>query len=117
MTRKGLTAFFLFMAMVLGVRCRKTTLFAPKGFVAEGILIGPDARTGLCEGGLFLKINGYPNPNDPINGYYDIGTLPSGFRLDPGLKYPIHTWIDWHISPKCFGNYVDITRIQIIDPR
>jgi hypothetical protein len=76
-------------------------------------IIGGDPRMSVCAGGTFIKIDGHPNPNDPTHGYYDIDSTPSTFSL-MHLKYPTRVRLDWHISPKCYGNYVDITRIEII---
>ncbi len=73
-------------------------------------IIGADPRMGPCEGGTYIKIDGHPNSNDTFNGYFDIGDMPS-FTID---RFPIRVKIDWNISPKCFGNYVNISRIERI---
>jgi len=72
-------------------------------------IVGSDSRVGVCTGGTFIKIDGHPNPNDPENGYFDIGNINSSLRMD---TFPIKVEIDWKISSKCFGNYVDISRIK-----
>ena len=75
------------------------------------IIVGPDPRMGVCTGGTFIKIDSYPNPNDPENGYFDIGNITPSFKIN---TFPIIVEIDWKISSKCSGNYVDISRIKKI---
>lgn len=74
-------------------------------------IVGYDPRMGVCTGGTFIKIDGHANPNDPINGYFDIDSITPSFKIN---SYPIKVEIDWKISSKCFGNYVDISRIKRI---
>jgi hypothetical protein len=74
-------------------------------------IVGYDARMGMCTGGTFIKIDGHPNPNDTENGYFDIDSLPPSFKIN---SFPVKVEINWKISPKCFGNYVDISRIRRI---
>jgi hypothetical protein len=80
-------------------------------FMNTATIVGPDPRMGACTGGTFIKIDGHPNPTDPVNGYFDIGNMPPSFKIN---TFPIKVEIDWKISSKCFGNYVDISRIQRI---
>ncbi|HEY5370296.1 MAG TPA: hypothetical protein VIJ75_15035 [Hanamia sp.] len=84
--------------------CKKESLF-----MNTATIVGSDSRVGVCTGGTFIKIDGHPNPNDPENGYFDIGNINSSLRMD---TFPIKVEIDWKISSKCFGNYVDISRIK-----
>ena len=72
---------------------------------------GPDPRVGMCTGGILIKIDGHPNPNNSEDGYFDIGEISSSFKMD---TFPIKVEIDWKISSKCSGNYVDIKRIKRI---
>lgn len=74
-------------------------------------IVASDPRMGACTGGSFIKIDGHPNPNDPENGYFDIGSITPSFKIN---SFPVKVEIDWKISPKCFGNYVDISRIKRI---
>jgi len=96
------------LSLILCTGCKKNT-----PFMNSGTIIGTDARMGVCNGGTYIKIDGHPNPNDTINGYYDIGTLPPSFQIDNATKFPVRVKLDWKIDPKCFGNYVDISRIEI----
>lgn len=80
-------------------------------FMNTATIVGPDPRMGPCTGGAFIKSDGHPNPNDPENGYFDIGNITSSFKIN---TFPVKVEIDWKISSKCFGNYVDISRIKRI---
>lgn len=80
-------------------------------FMNTATIEGPDPRMGVCTGGTFIKIDGHPNPNDPANGYFDIGEINFSIKMD---TFPIKVEIDWKISSKCSGNYVDISRIKWI---
>jgi hypothetical protein len=105
--------FFIPMAACLfsiasWVSCKKNT-----AFMGSGTIIGFDARTGACTGGIYIKIDGHANPNDPVYGYFDIGTSPSSFQLNGSSTFPVKVKLDWKISPKCSGNYIDISRIQV----
>lgn len=75
-------------------------------------IVEPDPRMGPCTGGTFIKIDDHPTPNDPERGYYDIGNIPPSFKI---VTFPIKVIIEWKIASKCFGNYVDISRIKDID--
>lgn len=99
--------FYIGLLAALG--CRKNA--AP---MDTATLIGSDPRTGACEGGTFIKIDGHPNPNDPENGYYDVNTWPRSFSPD-GSNYPIKVKINWKVDSKCFGNYVDISRMEVVN--
>ena len=79
-----------------------------------GTITGTDARMGMCEGGTYIRINGHPNPNSQ-EGLYDIGSLPSTFKISPLMKYPINVTLDYTVAPECYGNYINISRIAVIN--
>jgi hypothetical protein len=70
-------------------------------------IIAYDPRTAPCTGGIFILVDGHPNVNHP-EGYYNIDSLPASFNVNP----PQRVSIDWQLSSKCFGNYIDIKRIR-----
>lgn len=74
-------------------------------------IVGIDARTAPCTGGIYILIDGHRNENHNL-GYYDIGSVPESFHI--GDVFPIRVTIDWHKSNTCSGNYVDITRIKVV---
>jgi len=96
---------WLFISLTIS-SCKKEL-----GFMDTATIVRPDPGEGVCTGGTFIKIDGHPNPNDPENGYFDIGNIIPSFKID---TFPIKVEIDWKISSKCFGNYVDISRIKRI---
>lgn len=98
----------LFVCLAIS-SCSKDNKEMP--FMNTATIVAPDPRMGVCTGGTFIKIDGHPNPNDPQNGYFDIGDMPPSFKIN---TYPTRVEIDWKISSKCFGNYVDISRIKEI---
>jgi hypothetical protein len=74
---------------------------------------GFDPRMAPCTGGIYIKIDGHPNPGDP-NGFFDIGTVPKDFKLPEPAIFPIKVRIEWKEDPKCFGRYVDIEWIRFL---
>jgi hypothetical protein len=101
----------LFLFFILGLLVSITIAACKKEspFMNTATIVGPDPRMGVCTGGTFIKIDGHPNPNDPENGYFDIDSITPTFKIN---NYPIKVEIDWKISSKCFGNYVDILRVK-----
>jgi len=99
----------LFLIFTIGFGCKKDM-----ALMDTASIIGGDPRAGACEGGTYIRIDGHPNPNDWANGYFDIGSLPSSFRIDNSAHYPINVKINWATNPKCGGNYVDIKRIELV---
>ncbi len=96
-----ITCFLIFTQ----ISCKKEKLF-----MNDATLIGYDVRACVCCGGLEIVIKDVPNPNG--NEYFLIGKLPSDFSVGPDPKFPIPVKIDWAVdSTRCFGNYIDITRI------
>ena len=78
--------------------------------MSKGEIIGYDAKTCVCCGGTEITIDNVQNANG--NGYFLIGSLPSGFTIGNNEKFPIYVTLDWKIdSAHCFGNYIDITKI------
>lgn len=105
---KNVLRFFILVLLVsLTISACKKEL----RFMNTATIVGPDLRVGVCTGGTFIKIDGYPNPNDPEKGYFDIGNISPSFKIN---TYPVKVEIDWKISSKCLGNYVDISRIKEI---
>ncbi|MGN6600989.1 MAG: hypothetical protein ACTHK8_00990 [Ginsengibacter sp.] len=98
----------LFFSLAISA-CRKANKEMP--FMNSATIVAPDPRMGMCTGGIFIKIDSHPNPNDLQNGYFDIDSMPPSFKID---TYPIRVEIDLKISSKCFGNYVVINRIKEI---
>jgi hypothetical protein len=94
---------WLLLAVIFLYACHKDSQYQD-----AATIIGSDPRTGPCTGGTFILIDGHPNPHSS-NGYFDIGDIPESFRID---SYPIKVKLDWKVSDKCFGNYVDISRIK-----
>ena len=83
------------------------------GNTGQATIVGPDYRQGPCQGGVYINIDGHPNFHD-LNGNYDIGDIPSSFRLDTMNNvhdFPVRVLLDWRINPACDSNRVDITRI------
>jgi hypothetical protein len=101
----GFFVFGLFVSLTISA-CKKEL-----PLMNTATIVGYDARMAPCTGGTFIKINGHPNPNNTENGYFDIDSIPPSFKIN---SYPIKVEIDWKISPKCFGNYVVISRIKRI---
>jgi hypothetical protein len=87
--------------------CKKDTMY-----MDTGIIIGYDVRMGPCEGGTYININGHQNPNRQ-DGLYDIDSLPASFKIDNSI-FPIKVTLDWKVSNKCFGNYINVSRIAHI---
>jgi len=106
-------ALFLALASSLLIvgSCKKSIL----SFADTGAIIGGDPRTGPCDGGTYIQIDGHPNPNSPATGYYDIGSLPSSFHIDYYGKFPIRVKLNYQVDSKCGGNYVDISSIEQIN--
>lgn len=61
----------ILIAVVLMISCRKENEYADKATI-----VGPDPRTAPCTGGIYILIDGHPNPNHS-NGYYDINDIPT----------------------------------------
>ena len=77
---------------------------------SNGEIIGYDAKMCPCCGGAEITIDGIQNPNG--SGYFLVGELPSNFTIGNNPKFPITIKLDWKVdTARCFGNYVDITRI------
>jgi hypothetical protein len=73
-------------------------------------IVGVDFRTCACCGGLEITIDNAPNPNG--NDFFLIDEMPSNFKVPENAHFPIPVKIDWRKdSVKCFGSFVDITRI------
>jgi hypothetical protein len=84
------------------------------GFMATGSIIGADPRVPACGGGTWIQIDGHPNPDNPTTGYYDMGTVPPGFRIADSATYPIKVELDYTINSHC-PIYIDISRIKVIN--
>ena len=95
---------------LLNTGCKKSM----PGFMATGSIIGPDPRVPACGGGTWIQVNGHPNLNNPITGYYDMGTVPAGFRIADSVTYPIKVELDYTINSYC-PIYIDISRIKVIN--
>lgn len=104
-------SFFRFFILALFVSLTNSACKKELPFMNTATIVGPDLRVGMCTGGIFIQIDGHPNPNDPQNGYFDIGKITPSFKMN---TFPIKVEIDWKISSKCFGNYVDISQIKKI---
>ena len=100
----------IFIGLTLNFACKKSS----QPYMATATIEGPDLRVPQCGGGTWINIDGHPNPNNPGEGYYDIGSLPPAFHLDNSVKYPIRVEIDYSVNPYCTID-VDITRIQKIN--
>jgi hypothetical protein len=92
---------FTMLALMSFYSCKKDA-----AFMNTATIVGNDNSMA----GVFILIEGHLNPNN-INGYYDIDSLPSSFKI----VFPEKVLIDWHVSSKCFGNYVKISRIMRIE--
>jgi hypothetical protein len=102
---------FRFLVLTLFVSLTYSACKKEMAFMDTATIVGYDPRMGACTGGTFIKIDGHPNPNDPENGYFDIGSIPPSFKI---TSLPVKVEIDWKMATKCFGNYVDIIRIKRI---
>jgi len=102
---------FRFLVLTLFVSLTNSACKKELPFMDTATIVASDPRMGACTGGTFIKIDGHPNLNDPENGYFDIGSITPSFKIS---SFPLKVEIDWKISPKCFGNYVDISRIKRI---
>jgi hypothetical protein len=102
---------FRFLVLALFISLTNSACKKESPFMDTATIVASDPRMGACTGGSFIKIDGHPNPNDPENGYFDIGSITPSFKIN---SFPVKVEIDWKISPKCFGNYVDISRIKRI---
>jgi hypothetical protein len=80
-------------------------------YIGNAKIIGLDVKMCACCGGTEIVIDNVANPTG--NSYFLIGQLPANFNLGSNPKFPIAVKIDFKIdSTRCFGNYVDITRIE-----
>ncbi|MFL5789724.1 MAG: hypothetical protein ACJ748_16810 [Flavisolibacter sp.] len=98
----------IFILSLLFSGCKKNSTY-----MDSATITGFDPRMGICEGGILIKIDGHSNPNG-LNGQYDIDSLTPSFRIDNSTYFPLRVTIDWNISNKCYGNYINITRIKQI---
>ena len=96
--------------LIIGAGCEKSA----EGYTATGSIIGLDIRVPSCGGGTWIQIDKHPNPNNPVTGYYDIGTVPPGFRISDSTVYPIRVELDYTINSHC-SFYIDISRIKVIN--
>src|SRR5450432_482366 len=87
----------LVLYLVLSIACKKSM----PGYMATGSIIGPDPRVPACGGGTWIQIDGHPNPGNIATGYYDMGTVPAGFRIDNSATYPIKVELDYIINSHC----------------
>jgi hypothetical protein len=92
------------------ISCRKMP-----NYMGTATIVGFDFRKAICTGGVYLKIDGHPNSNDPANGLYDIESVPAPYQLSNFTNFPIRIRLDWKINTKCSGNYVDIIQMKVID--
>ena len=99
--------FFMFTGTMLTIlSCKKEV-----PFISNASITGIDLRTCVCCGGAVIKINKVPNPNG--GDFFLIGNTPANFNLGNNPIFPIEVNIDWKIdTAKCFGNYINITRIE-----
>lgn len=79
-----------------------------KPFQNNAELIGLDYSMCPCCGGIKIVIDNVPNPN---GDYFLVDTLPTDFKLGNNPKFPLSVKVDWKIETKCFGNYINISRI------
>jgi hypothetical protein len=100
----------LIVYLILCAGCKKSM----PGYMATGSIIGADPRVPACGGGTWIQVVGHPNPNNPFTGYFDMGTVPAGFRIPDSAVYPIKVELDYTINTNC-PIYIDISRIKIID--
>jgi hypothetical protein len=98
-------ASLVISAFVIFFACKKDSQYKD-----GATIIAFDPRTAPCTGGIFILVDGHPNVNHP-EGYYDIASLPASFNVNP----PQRVSIDWQLSSKCFGNYIDIKKIRQVD--
>ncbi len=111
MARAFALSLFFSCSLLFSGSCKKTVI----SFANTGSIIGGDPRTGPCDGGTFIQIDGHPNPNNPSTGYYDIGALPASFHINYYGKFPIRVKLNYQVDGKCGGNYVDIGSIEQIN--
>jgi hypothetical protein len=96
---------FAFILLLVMFSCHKS-----ESFMNNAEITGVDRRYCQCCGGLEITIDNVPNPNG--NDFFLINKMPSNFQLPENPNFPIPVKIDWQKdSVKCFGNFVDITRI------
>jgi hypothetical protein len=100
----------LILWIVISTGCKKSS----PGYTATGSIIGADPRVPACGGGTWIQVDGHPNPNNPATGYYDMGTVPAGFRIADSVAYPIKVELDYTINSHC-PVYIDISRIKVIN--
>jgi hypothetical protein len=96
--------------LIFGTGCEKSA----EGYMATGSIIGPDIRVPSCGGGTWIQIDKHPNPNNPVTGYYDMGTVPPGFHISDTTAYPIRVELDYTINSECLID-INISRIKIIN--
>lgn len=77
--------------------------------MSDAKIIGFDLRMCMCCGGTEIVIDNLPNPNG--NSFFLINNMPSEFSLGNNPTFPIAVKINWQTNSKCFGNYIDITKI------
>lgn len=105
-TQVNILFIFLTFSALTIFSCKKE-----EQYMSNAEIIGLDAKTCPCCGGIEITIDNVSNPNGGT--YFLVSQLPSNFSLgDDNPKFPIAVKIDWKIdSNHCFGNYVDITKI------
>lgn len=89
---------------------------APIPRAGKGTLVASDPRTGACEGGIFIQIDGYPNPDMPQTGYFDIdlNDPPADFPLD-NVKFPTRVNVVWYPLQTCGGEVAYIIAMSAIN--
>jgi hypothetical protein len=100
----------LLIALIAGPGCKKSL----PPYMATGSIIGADPRVPACGGGTWIMVDNHPNPDNLTTGYYDMGTLPSGFRIPASAVYPIKIELNFTVNAYCPMN-IDISRIHIIN--
>ena len=79
--------------------------------MSNASIIGSDPKMCPCCGGPEIVIDNIANPGGRT--YFLIGQLPASFNTGINPILPIAVKIDYTInSSHCYGNYVDITRIE-----
>jgi len=107
MKRLNLKAFIALIILILTIfSCKKDS----EQYMNNGEIIGYDLKMCACCGGTEIIIDNVQNPNG--NPYFLVGKFPSNFKIGDNPQFPIAVKLDWKIdSARCFGNYIDITRI------
>ena len=108
MKQRSLAILFVSLTVMIlaTLSCRKDEMY-----MSNAEITGWDLRMCPCCGGTIITIDNVRSPNG--NVYFLIEQLPSGFTLGNNPKFPIAVKIDWEIdTTHCFGNYINITRIE-----